>query len=120
VSNICRISRLVIHPVSMPYNSSSEVEAPTSSLVNDLPCPGLGGQSEADVQEELANLLELADAHGAEARELGLDGVSREGSLYKCITCGKAGRRDRLLAHVVYKHLDIKAWGCPLWFVCFH
>jgi hypothetical protein len=33
--------------------------------------------------------------------------------------CGmKKQRRDRVLAHILYAHLGLKPWVCPLWCVC--
>jgi hypothetical protein len=113
VSDICRISRLV-SPINRSYNSISKDEA------SDPPCPGLASQDSDGIKEELADLIDIAEADGAAAREPALQGVSWVGNRYECIKCGKAGRRDRVLGHVIYNHFGLKTWTCPLWFVCFH
>ena len=119
VSNICWISHLVIYPFIRPYDSGHEVDA-VSAPTDDLPCPGLAGRNQAETKVELAELLKMADDEGAEARKQGLGKITQSGDTSKCIECGKTARRDRLLAHVVYKHLDLKTWACPLWYVCFY
>ena len=111
VSNICWIRSLVIH---------SFIDAAVSAPTDDLPCPGLAGRNQAETKAELAELLKMADDEGAEARKQGLDKITQSGNTSKCIECGKTARRDRLLAHVVYKHLDLRTWACPLWCVCFY
>jgi len=68
----------------------------------------------------LVTLLEIAEADGAAAREAGPEAISTNGNGCKCIICGKSDkRRDRILTHVLYKHLGLKTWACPLWFVFF-
>ena len=119
MSNIFWINRLVVHPVNGPFNSSREAETPAGSPVGDPHCPGISGQNEAEIKAELARLLKIADAKGAEARNMSLEKITKNGNTFRCIECGKTGRRDRLLDHILYKHLDLKTWSCPLWCVCF-
>ena len=120
VSNICWISQLVIHSVIRPYDSGHEVDAAVSAPTDDLPCPGLAGRNQAETKAELADLLKMADEEGAEARKGGLIKITQSGDASICIECGKTARRDRVLAHVLYKHMDLKTWACPLWCACFH
>ena len=93
-----------------PVIHSSDVQARYSRQVV-LPGLHLAGETE---------LLKMADDEGAEARKQGLSKITQSGNTSMCIECGKTARRDRLLAHVVYKHLDLKTWACPLWCVCFY
>ena len=119
MSNIFRINRLVAHPVNGPRYSSSEEETPSDALASDPHCPGIAGPNEAEMKVKLARLLKIAHTDGAEARNRALQKIIKDSGTFKCIDCGKTGRRDRLVAHAIYKHLDMKAWECPLWCVCF-
>jgi hypothetical protein len=122
-SNICCIRRLLTHPFIRPYNSShhadADADAAASAATDDLPCPGLSGKNKAENRVHLKELLATAEADGAEARKPAQGKLTQDGDTSRCIECGKTGRRDRLVAHVVYKHLDQKTWVCPLWCVCF-
>jgi len=103
-------------PVPVPVPAPAPAPAPPGAT-QDLPCPGISGQDDADIREELIKLLEIAEGTGSNAREQGLEKISKNVTgdrRYKCTECGKKGRRDRLLAHVLYKHLHLKTWGCPL------
>jgi len=62
----------------------------------------------------------MAKADSAKDHKSGLGYITQKGDTYKCIECGKTGRRDRLVAHVMFKHLQLKTWACPLWCVCSH
>ena len=63
---------------------------------------------------------ESAYEEGAEARKQGLGKITQSGDTSMYINCGKTARRERVLAHVLYKHMDMKTWSYPLWCVCFH
>ena len=117
MSNVCQISRMVIHFV---INTRLEGEGAASAPTGDAPCPGLSGQNAAEKNANFAELLEIADEGGAETRRLGLNLMSINGKTHTCTKCGKVDRWDRLLAHIVYKHLGFKTWACPLWYVRFH
>jgi hypothetical protein len=116
VSNICRISRLVTHPFISPHNSSHQADA-DGAPIDDLPCPGLSGKNNAEKRAHLNDLLATAKEDGKEAREAGLHKVTKVGDASKCTECQHTGRRDRVLDHVLYRHLDLKTWSCPLWCV---
>ena len=118
VSNIFRINRLAVHPVNGPHYSSLEDETPGGTVAGDPHCPGIAGENSLDFKTELERLLKIAEGDGAEARKQGLKSIRKEGSTTKCVYCGKTGRRDGLLAHVIYNHLALKTWACPLWCVC--
>jgi len=105
---------MVIH---FAINTRLGGEGTASAPTGDAPCPGLVGRNKAEKTENLINLLKIAYEAGAETRKLGLGLMSTNGKTHTCDTCGKIDRRDRLLAHVVYKHLGFKTWICPLWYV---
>jgi hypothetical protein len=115
-SNIFQISRLVTHPFIRPNNSSHQADADA----DDLPCPGLAGKSNAANKRQLKKLLTTAEEDGEEARTPGHAFVKKNGRASKCTKCEKTGRRDRVLDHVLYRHLNVKSWSCPLWCVNFH
>lgn len=118
MSNFCHISQKLIHSAIRPYNTRREGE--TAAASGDVPCPGLVGRNAVEKTEHFAELMETANKEGAEARKAGLGLISTNDNTYQCKVCHKQDRRDRLLAHVVYKHLGFKTWACPLWFVYFH
>ena len=120
MSNICQISRVVIHFAIGPYNTSSEGEGIPNAPNGDASCPGLVGKNALEKKAKFVKLLERAEEEGATARKQGLDLMSKSGNVHKCKTCEKIDRRDRLLAHFLYKHLGLKTWRCVLWYVCFH
>jgi hypothetical protein len=84
------------------------------------PCPRLSGQSGVERKAELNALLQLADFNGAKARQAGEGSMLTIGKTFECKICQKRDRHDRLLSHIVYIHLELKTWACPLWFVCFY
>jgi len=108
---------MVIH---FAINTRLEGEGAASAPTGDASCPGLVGRNETEKTANFIKLVKIADEGGAETRKLGLDLMSTDGKVHTCDTCGKIDRRDRLLAHIVYKHLGFKTWACPLWYVCFH
>ena len=117
MSNVCQISRVVIHSV---VNTRLEGEGAASAPTSDAPCPGLLGRNAAERNRNLAKLLEHAEERGAETRNLGLELMSTNKKTHTCDECGKVDRRGRLLSHIAYKHQGHKTWACPQWYVCFH
>jgi hypothetical protein len=83
-------------------------------------CPGLAGQDQTTRQEELKGLLEIAHANGRQLRKRAEKMLMREGWASRCSECGKKTRHDRVVAHILLHHLEIRAWACPLWCVCGH
>ena len=92
-----------------------EEDAGSSAPTDDRACRGPSSLNEVERRKEIADLLAGAEATSSAARELGQGSLSKEGNGYKCKDCGKKGRRDRLISHIVYKHLSLKTWACPLW-----
>lgn len=87
-----------------------------------LRCLGVVGQSEADREAKLRELLRIAKERGSEMRERGLEKVTgpRGKGEYSCTECPTTGRRDRVQAHVLSAHLHVKTWACPNWCVWFN
>ena len=92
-----------------------EEDATSSAPTGDRACRGPSSLNEDDRKVEVAELLARAEATSLAASELGQGSLSKDGNRYKCKDCGKRGRRDRLMSHIVYKHLSLKTWVCPLW-----
>ena len=92
-----------------------EEDATSSAPTGDRACRGPSSLNEVERRKEIADLLAGAEATSSAARELGQGSLSKDGNGYKCKDCGKSGRRDRLISHIVYKHLSLKTWACPLW-----
>ena len=115
MSNICRISQLVIHLIIRPHNDG---EAATNAP-NIRACPGLKGTKD-EWKNELREYLEHAESDGADVRQEASQKIRKDGSSHRCIECGKTKkRRDRMVTHVIYEHLGLKPWPCPLWCVRF-
>jgi len=110
---------MVIHTTIRPYIPTHEGKAAGGVPTRRHTCPGIGGPNGRKRKAEIGALLQTADDSGAEARVPGLACMVRDEKGHQCQTCGQRDRRDRLLSHILLKHLGLKTWVCPLWFVCF-
>ena len=64
--------------------------------------------------------MKKADEDQTEPEKLVAGRLKQNGTIAECIQCKRKDRRDRLISHILYKHLTLKTWECGLWYVCFH
>ena len=103
------------------FRNQSTARSSRFSHHDARPCPGIPGDSNNDRKASLRRLLKTAEVDGAPAREAVRHMTTKKGNLHHCNICTTTNeRRDRLVAHVLLEHTDIKTWGCPQWYVYFH